>query len=493
MDGLFGRLAVHSGVISMEQLAQATQHQARIGDGRMLGQVLVELGHLSYDRLKELLMYQEAYAEAASIGLEPPSASAHTHRPKPHPKPALSPPPPRPEVKHPPHGPLQLSPSGIYDMRNADGRVDLLRTCLREATALGASDVHAHANSPLRIRLHGRLAQYGGDILGAAELERTLLSLIPKEAKERFQRSGQVNFVHLISEIGRCRTQVYRQMNGLDAVFHLLPSTPPSLTAMGLPVELARLTNFDHGLVLIVGRSGCGKSSTLAALVDLINEERATHIVTVEDPIEFVHPRKRAAINQRQVGEHTKSVTCGLRAAMREDADVIVLSELEDPEAIALALEAAETGHLVLSTMHTANVEHTLNRLQHAFPIHRHAWVRAMLADTLRAIITQRLVPTIHNDERVPALGHLIVTPAIGNLIRDDKINQIYSVLQTTRNAGNCLLDDSLAQLVQARLIGVEDALRAAVDAAHLAKTCGINPNKSLAAAGRHSAILQRD
>jgi len=260
--------------------------------------------------------------------------------------------------------------------------------------------------------------------------------------------------------VGRFRASIYRQQRGVDGVFRPIPTHPPTLEQLGMPANLARLTSYHQGLVLVTGPAGCGKSSTLAALVNLINENRPDHILTVEDPIEYVHTSKRAVINQRQVVTQTATFASALRAALREDPDVIVIGELRDLETISLAITAAETGHLVMATLHTNNTIRTINRILDVFPPKQQPQIRAMVSESLRAIVSQRLVPTADGRRRVPALEILFVKPAISNLIRDQKTFQIRSILQTGRSEGMCLLDDSLLDLVKSGTITKEAARR---------------------------------
>jgi twitching motility protein PilT len=247
-------------------------------------------------------------------------------------------------------------------------------------------------------------------------------------------------------------------------VFRPIPPDPPTLEQLGLPATLKKLTEYHQGLVLVTGPAGCGKSSTLAALVAMLNAERHDHIITVEDPIEYVHTPKGCLVNQRQAGKHTKSFANALRAALREDPDIIVIGELRDLETIQLAITAAETGHLVLATLHTNNAIRTINRVLDVFPPKQQSQIRAMVSESLRAIVSQRLVMTADNQRRVPALEVLFVKPSVSNLIREEKTFQIRSVMQTGRSEGMTLLDDSLFELVKAGTVTKETARRVAED-----------------------------
>jgi twitching motility protein PilT len=246
----------------------------------------------------------------------------------------------------------------------------------------------------------------------------------------------------------------------MDVVFRAIPPQPPALEDLRLPSALARFANFHQGMVLLTGPAGCGKSSTLAALLNIINDERRDHIITIEDPIEFIHPSKGCVVNQRQVGPHTGSFARALRAALREDPDVIAIGELRDLETISLALTDAETGHLVLATLHTSSAIRTVNRVLGVFPPNQQEQIRTMVAESLRAVVSQRLVSRADGNGRVPALEILVATKAVGNLIRDNKTFQIRSVLQTGGALGMCLLDSSLTEMVKSGTITREEALR---------------------------------
>jgi twitching motility protein PilT len=309
-------------------------------------------------------------------------------------------------------------------------------------------------------RVDGRLAPGRDGIVDATQSELFALSPLDAEQRESFAQHGELDFCYSLAGVGRFRANVYRQQRGIDAVFRYIPPEAPSLEQLGLPSSLARLTNFHQGMVLVTGPAGCGKSSTLAALVNLVNEERREHILTIEDPIEYLHPSKRCLVNQRSVHSHTESFARALRAALREDPDVIVIGELRDLETISLALSAAETGHLVLATLHTNNAIRTLNRIIGAFPADQQGQVRMMISESLRAVISQRLIPRADGKGRVAALENLVVTRAVGNLIRENKTFQILSILQTGAAQGMILLDHSIKALLNAGTISREEALR---------------------------------
>jgi twitching motility protein PilT len=469
---LLGRIAVHLKLISIDQLTQATRLQGQGSSEKRLGEILVERGMLTQAQLEQVLRTrqqllakqraQQAVAQALP-GAEPGAARA----PAPPPPAAASvPAAAAPSAERPHTGAGEAAPAasragGV----EAPGPDPELLALLRAGVERGASDVHVHAGTNLRLRLHGRFETASQTPIAPAAAERMLRSALDAAHARRFEEHGEVDFAWTVPGLGRFRVNFYRQLRGIDGVFRSLPARVPTLDELGLPVALAKFTNYHQGLVLVTGPAGCGKSSTLAALVDLINEERREHILTVEDPIEVLHPPKRCVVNQRTVGPHTGSFARALRAALREDPDVIVIGELRDLETISLALTAAETGHLVLATLHTSGAIRTLNRIVGVFPADQQDQVRSMVSESLRAVISQRLVPTADGRRRVPALEVLINNKAVGNLIRENKAFQLQSVLQMGAAQGMCLMDDSLARLVREKLISREEALRHCEDA----------------------------
>jgi twitching motility protein PilT len=296
-----------------------------------------------------------------------------------------------------------------------------------------------------------------------------LMEIMTDDQRKRFTENGELDFAYTMPGVGRFRANAYRQHRGVDGVFRVIPPAPPSLEDLGLPASLAKVVNFHQGLVLLTGPTGCGKSSTMAALIDILNEERRDHILTVEDPIEHLHPSKRCVVNQRQVSRHTESFPRALRAALREDPDVIVIGELRDRETISLALTAAETGHLVLGTLHTNSAIRTINRILGVFPPNQQSQIRTMISESLKAIVSQRLITTADGKGRVSALEVLMCNRAIGNLIREGKTFQILSVLQTGAPHGMCLMENSLGALVKSGAISRDEALKHCEDPKRLA------------------------
>jgi len=280
---------------------------------------------------------------------------------------------------------------------------------------------------------------------------------------ERLERDKQLDFCHKDAELGRFRTNVFRQNKGLNAVFRLIPYDVPSLTDVDLPESLWDLTTYSQGLVLVTGSAGCGKTTTLAALVDRINESQKSHILTIEDPIEYVHMPKEALVNQREVPTHTESFAKALRQALREDPDVILVGEMRDLETISLAITASETGHLVLGTLHTTTAATTVDRIINSFPADQQGQIRMMIADSLKAVIAQTLLPRRDGRGRVAAFEILRNTPNVAGLIREGKSFQLPTAMQTGAAVGMTLMDNSLLQLVQKGIVDPKVAMDRAV------------------------------
>jgi twitching motility protein PilT len=475
---LLGRIAVHLKLITDDQLAAATRKQALAGTGKNIGSVLCEMGFLTQAQLAQVLKArdrlvakQKALQAVASIDGEPEVAS-----PPPAARAASSPAAPRtaaaparaalPPSPEPARTPDHLQRVAPRSFAAAIGGVDPseLHKLLRIGALRGASDVHIHAGQPLRLRLHGKFVPVDDKPIDPVQSERLVFSALTPEQTTVFRERGELDLAYEAAGVGRFRVNLYRQQRGYDGVFRVIASELPTLESLGLPQSLARFTNYHQGLVLVTGPANCGKSATLAALVNLINEERKEHILTVEDPIEFLHPPKVCAVNQRNVGLHTETFARALRAALREDPDVIVIGELRDLETISLALTAAETGHLVLGTLHTNSAIRTINRLVGVFPADQQDQIRNMVSESLRAVISQRLVPTKDGSRRVPALEVLVMNKAAGNLIRENKTFQLFSAMQMGAGQGMTLLDDSLSKLLASGVISREEALRNADD-----------------------------
>lgn len=336
---------------------------------------------------------------------------------------------------------------------------------LERTLKMRGSDLHVATGAPPIVRRFGTLMRVEGETLEIEKARAIVREILTDEQFRQFEKTGDLDFSYEVIGVGRFRGNVLRQNRGIDLTFHVVPAEIMSPETLGLPPLVRELTHFHQGLILITGAAGQGKSTTISSLVDVINSERALHILTVEDPIEFVHPiDKKAIVNQREVGRHTKSFANALRAALREDPDVIVVGEMRDLETISLAVTASETGHLVMGTLMTSSAHQTVDRILESFPPAQQNQIRAMLSDSLRAVISQRLLPMTDNSGMVLAAEILLGTPAVANLIREKKTFQIPSIIQTNRHLGMRRMDDALLELVQAGKVNPQKALDFAFD-----------------------------
>jgi twitching motility protein PilT len=322
------------------------------------------------------------------------------------------------------------------------------------------SDLHLSPDNPPLIRAAGTLAPIAGQKLTHAENQELVYEIMTDDQRRQFEASRDIDFAYELQALqARFRANVFMGRLGLSAVFRLIPTEIASAEQLGLPQAVLKFAQLKKGLVLVTGPTGSGKSTTLAALIDHINRTQKEHILTVEDPIEFVHPPKNSLINQREVGRHTQSFASALRAALREDPDIILVGEMRDLETIELAITAAETGHLVFGTLHTNSAAKTIDRIINVFPTTQQEQIRTMLAESLKGVIAQQLLRTV-DGKRCAALEIMVVTSAVSNLIREGKTFQIPSVIQTGRGEGMQLMDQALQALVAAKRVTVEEAQR---------------------------------
>ena len=324
---------------------------------------------------------------------------------------------------------------------------------LMEVMERHASDLHLTAGSPPMIRQHGKLHALDYPKLTPQTTREVVYSILTNDQRQRLETDWQIDLAYSIPGKARFRVNAYFQRASLSAAFRLIPSEMPHLADLGLPAALQDFTKKPRGFVLVTGPTGSGKSTTLAAMLDLINEHRQEHILTIEDPIEFLHRHKKCIVNQRELGADAQSFALGLKAALRQDPDVILVGEMRDLETISTALTAAETGHLVFATLHTQDTAQTVDRVVDVFPPGQQQQVRVQLSVALQGIVTQQLLPSADGRGRVAATEVLVPTPAVRNLIREGKTHQIYSALQTGGQFGMRTMDTSLAELVRAQKI----------------------------------------
>jgi twitching motility protein PilT len=345
---------------------------------------------------------------------------------------------------------------------NAEAKQQL-EALLRELASSGASDLHLRSGQPPIFRRHGSLARAEAEPIAADRLETMLAALLPPAAREEYRDRHDVDWAHEIADVGRFRGNAGRDRFGPFAVFRAIPTRVQTAEELGLSREIQNLCQLSKGLVVVTGPTGSGKSTTLAAMIDLINRTRTDHILTIEDPIEFVHESKQCLVTQRQVGVHTAGFKAALRAALREDPDVVLVGEMRDLETVSIAIETAETGHLVFGTLHTTTAASTVDRIIDQFPADRQAQVRVMLSESLRGVIAQTLCKK-KGGGRVAAREVLLSIPAVSNLIREGKTFQIPSIMQTNKRAGMVTLNDSLLELVDQGLVEPEEAYLKSVD-----------------------------
>ena len=322
-----------------------------------------------------------------------------------------------------------------------------------------ASDLHLTVGISPKCRIHGELVDMGYPPLTPEDTTRIIMPIIPERLLDTFAEKGEVDFSYAIPAKGRYRVNVFRQRGSLALVIRIINTTIPKPEVLGLPFSVVELTKKKRGLVLVTGPTGSGKSTSLASLLDIINSYYNCHIITLEDPIEYLHSHKKSVVNQREIGTDTQSFANALRVVLREDPDVILVGEMRDFETIEIAITAAETGHLVFSTLHTIGAVNTIDRIIDVFPPHQQQQIRVQLASVLEGVISQQLIPTIDDRGRVAAFEVMLSTPAIRNLIREGKNHQITSFIQTNKKMGMQTMDDAIFELYLKGSISKEQAL----------------------------------
>jgi len=335
---------------------------------------------------------------------------------------------------------------------------------LKLGTQQGCSDVHLAVGVPPMLRMHGDLLPIKFRELRAVELEGYITEILTHAQNQHFTKGSDLDFSYVSTEGGRFRVNVYRKDTGVGATFRAIPAEVPTLEKLALPPIVAKLCDFHQGMVLVTGSTGTGKSTTLAAMIDHLNQTRRLNIISLEDPIEFVHPSKNSQVIQRELGTHIPSFAEGVRAAMREDPDVILVGELRDAETISMAMTAAETGHLVLGTLHTTSAVKTIDRVIDALPVEEREQTKSFLAQSLLAVVTQVLVKTADGHGRKAICEVLMMTKAIAKLIQTEQTHQIPTQLQTGRDLGMQLLDQALLAAIAARSVDPDDAYTYAIE-----------------------------
>ncbi|MEO0124473.1 MAG: type IV pilus twitching motility protein PilT [candidate division WOR-3 bacterium] len=323
-----------------------------------------------------------------------------------------------------------------------------IKKLLKHTVESKASDLHLSAGSPIMTRIHGSMKKLSDNDANPELIRKLVYDILNEEQKAILEKEREIDFSLHIPDIGRFRVNIFHQRQGLGAVFRVIPQQIPTMEELGLPKVLQELIDLDYGLILVTGPTGSGKSTTLAAMIDYINTNKDGHIITIEDPIEFIHKSKNCIVNQREVGSDTHSFSNALRSALREDPDYILVGEMRDLETISLALTAAETGHLVFGTLHTSSASKTVTRVIDVFPADQQDRIRVQLSESLQGVIAQRLYPRRDQPGRVAAFEILIATQAVRNLIREQKVYQIESVIQTGKQFGMQDMEQSKRKLV---------------------------------------------
>ena len=352
-----------------------------------------------------------------------------------------------------------------------------LRALLEEVTERNASDLHITAGERAKLRIDGDITNSKNEyVLTPKDTLQIAYSVLTENQKKRFEMEDELDFSFGIANLARFRGNCFKQRGCVSMVIRQIPFNIKTFEDLGLPASIARMAEKPRGLVLVTGPTGSGKSTTLAAMIDKVNKERHGHIITVEDPIEFIHRHQNCIVNQREVGTDTKSFGAALKYALREDPDVILVGEMRDLETIGAALTIAETGHLAFATLHTNSAAEAINRMIDVFPAHQQSQVRAQLAFVLEGIVTQTLLPRRSGKGRAMAAEILVVTPSIRALIRDDKVHQIYSMMQAGKKYGSQTLNDALYQLYLAREVAEEECLRVSGDQTEFLRMIGKAP-----------------
>jgi twitching motility protein PilT len=422
-QNLFGQILLKFNLITQEQLDKAVDLQKQGNPPRLLGEVLMEQGLIDERTLNSILSVQRRKLELtkSQIGMKPTQ--------------------------------VQTRLVGAS-----------MKTFLQLSKEMGASDLYLTSGLKPMVRIHGNIVELPADPVSFEESKSLLFSLLTPDQVKRYYDDKYLDFCMEVAAIGRFRTNIFRHFKGIAGIFRVIPDVIWPFEKLGLPQVVKDLTRLGRGLVLITGPTGSGKSTTMASLLDLINRTERTHIITIEDPIEFIFKSDRSLVSQRELHTHVPSFAEALRAALREDPDVIAVGEMRDPVTVATAITAAETGHLVFGTLHTKNAARTVVRVLDQFPAAKRAQIKATLSTALKAVVCQQLLPNSDGKGRSLACEVMTVTPAIANLIREDRAWQIPMMMQIGRNIGMRLMDDSLLELVKQKRVSLEEALARATE-----------------------------
>ena len=345
---------------------------------------------------------------------------------------------------------------------------------LKAAQQQNSSDIHIVPGNPVMLRIDGKLVPQGNQVLTNVETDNLLSPIVPQELKDELKEKGELDFAFSVEGFSRVRANVFRQRGSYAAALRILSYDVPTPQQLGIPQSVVNLTTKMRGLVLVTGATGSGKSTTLASLIDVIASRDSKNIITLEDPIEYLHSRRRSIVEQREVGKDTLSYAAALRAALRQDPDVILVGEMRDLETISTAITAAETGHLVFSTLHTIGAAATIDRIIDVFPPHQQQQIRVQLATVLEAVISQQLVPLERKKGRVAAFEVMHGTVAIKNLIREGKTHQITGIIQTSKKNGMVTMDDALLELYDKGYISAQNAISFSQDTSYVEKRVNI-------------------
>ncbi|MHC4660459.1 MAG: type IV pilus twitching motility protein PilT [Planctomycetota bacterium] len=458
-DQLFGKIAIKNGLITEDDFQRACKVKEQQAPDKPIGLVLIGMKLISKEQYGKIAGKHREICEKRGIPLVEADAASPAPKKKTR-KGKSADAAPAPKKKARKGKVIEATATGkkqlTQDVSNlAGGKLD---GYLRYAVEIGASDLHLHAGSIPFVRLNGEITLLNHPVLEAQKTMALVNEALPENQKEEFQKEFDSDFCLAVDGLGRFRTNIFRERLGPALAFRIIEPHIRTLEELGLPRDLSRFCDHHQGIVLITGPAGCGKTATMAALIDIINKDRKEHVISIEDPIEYEHDSLKCNVTQREIGRDTNGYQIALRASLREDPDIIVVGELRDLETTRMAITAAETGHLVFGTLHTTGATRSVDRVLDIFPPKEQNQIRAMVSESLRGVISQQLIPRADGRGRVPAIELMFATPAVANLIREFKTFQLPSVMQTGKRLGMRTMDDSLAELFDNGVISKETA-----------------------------------